>query len=175
VNTVPWFADAIEHWRPWAKVASGAVIALYVVLGLMDFSSNAVITGLDPIEPAGNWKLAAIGSVSQIINQSAGPQDDVISFWPGYLFTAQAHPVVGFESDSGLLNDVALTPEQFRRYHVISRQEAADLIRRREAKVIVLGNQEYLHHHKSDYIPVLAAAGYQLQSKIGDTWVYVRP
>jgi len=64
------------------------------------FTGDSVI-GLEGTYDAPNWTLDNVSAVSKAIDQLAAPNEEIASFWPGYIFASKAEPYPGFENDFG--------------------------------------------------------------------------
>ncbi len=157
----------------FACVALFVVFLGYTVLGIR----NYLITGEDIIgitgsEDAPNWTLQRVREVSAAIDELAQPNEEIASFWPGYIFESKAVPYPGYENDFGVIVSRRLTPEQRARYHIISRVEVEAGLAAHGPRIAVVGNQENAGARASACQRMLLHHGYTQVRTIGDTFIY---
>ncbi len=123
---------------------------------------------------APNWTLRQVSAVSKAIDELAAPGEPVVSFWPGYIFASHANPFPGYENNFGIYISEQLSPEQRRKYHVLTRGEMYRQFAFHEPRLAVVGNQG----PRSGGPPPWAAqamaehCGYRLVQTVGDTLIY---
>jgi len=150
------------------------LLAIYLAAPVNEFRSF-VLTGTGfgvPGEGPANWNPKTVLAVSKTVDRLAAPGEEVMSFWPGYLFGTKAAPFPGFESDSGLACAARLTGAQRTRYHIVSRPQVEADIAAHIPRIVVLGNQEYWHDAKQPYVEALLRSGYHRVRLIEDTSIY---
>ena len=155
-------------------LAGMALFAIYLAAPIGDYET-VVMRGNGiglPNEPAVNWKPETVAAVSKTIDKLAVRGEEVVSFWPGYVIASKASEMPGLENDSGLACSRVLTSAQRSRYHIVSRDDIEAQITARVPRIVVLGNQEYIHQRKEPYESVLVHSGYHVAAVIGDTAVY---
>ncbi len=154
--------------------AGVAIFALYFAPQVNEYKTF-VITGSGfgvPGEGVTNWNPNMVLAVSKTVNSLASPGEEVMSFWPGYLFGTKAAPFPGLENDSGLACSARLTRAQLSRYHIVSSAQVRADIAAHISRIVVLGNQEYWNHAKQSYAKALVRSGYHVARVIGDTSIY---
>jgi hypothetical protein len=152
-----------------------AALAIYLVAPINDYK-EFVITGDClgvPGEGAANWNPVMVRAVSRSINELAAPGEQVMSFWPGYVFGTHAAPFPGFENDSGLPHSALLVAGQRSKYHIVCRSQIEAQIGTRRPRIVVLGNQEYWHQPKQPYMEALVHSGYHCVRLIENTSIYI--
>jgi hypothetical protein len=79
-------------------------------------------------------------AVADAIDKHARPGEEVLSFWPGYLYGTHAKPVPGFENDFGALavESGRLSSNRAARYKLLSFDGMQQAIRSRRARLVVL-------------------------------------
>jgi hypothetical protein len=161
----------------------GSLVALCGLLVLI-FAGSAIpdyrrflitgdgVSGIDT-DTVSNWRIPAITAVSQAIDRRIQPAERVLSLWPGYIFQSQADPFAGLENNSGTYLADGLSPEQQARYHILSPTRILADIAAREPRLVVVGNQESMLVDPEPYEDMLAASGYNVAAKIGDTRLWM--
>ncbi len=137
------------------------------------FTGYKVPGVLEPID-APNWTLQQVTAVSKAIDTLARPGEQVISFWPGYLFTSQAAPYPGFENDFGLNVARKLSVEKRDTYHVLTAAAMMEILDGRRARLIVVGNQgPNVGGPAYDVaMDVVERNGYKLVRRVGHTLIF---
>ena len=118
-----------------------------------------------------NWRLTTVSQVSREIDRRSAPGDQVMSFWPGYLLESQAEPVPGMENQFGLYIAYRLTPEQMKRYAILSKEGIEAALARRVSCLVVIGNQESIAPTWM-LRSMVDAAGYTPAWSLGHTSLY---
>jgi hypothetical protein len=137
------------------------------------FTGHKVPGVLGPRD-APNWTLAQVTAVSSAIDDLASPGEEVISFWPGYLFTSHADPYPGYENDFGLYVARRLPLEKREKYHILMGSDMMATLEQHGARLVVVGNQG---EHVGGPDPHAAADqarlnDYVLVRMVGDTAIY---
>ena len=153
------------------------VVALicFVVFGVPAFrqylfTGNGV-PGILGSADAPNWTLAQVTEVSKTIDSLTRPGEEVISFWPGYLFTSHATPYPGFESDFGVVVARKISQEQREKYHVLTPAAMFEIFDDHRAGLIVVGNQgPWVGGPNYDAaMKVVRGSGYKVVRLVGHT------
>jgi hypothetical protein len=81
-------------------------------------------------------------NVADAIDEHARPGEQVLSFFPGYLYGTHAKPVPGFENDFGPLavDSGRLSSDRAARYRLLSLDGIEQVIRSRRTRLVVLAN-----------------------------------
>jgi hypothetical protein len=113
-----------ERPKQIAVLASFAVLATFVASSLPSLRRYLLtgdrVSALYGAADAPNWTLDAVSAVSQAIDQVAAPNEEIASFWPGYVFASKADPYPGFENNFSRLVSKKLTVEQRAKYHILA-------------------------------------------------------
>jgi hypothetical protein len=130
------------------RIAHGiCAVALisFVGLGLPAFRqylfTGYKVPGVNGPADAPNWTPAQVTEVSKAIDSLIHPGEEVVSFWPGYLFASRANPYPGFESDFGLVVARKLSAKQQAEYHLLTPAAMLEIFDSHRARLIVVGNQ----------------------------------
>jgi hypothetical protein len=156
----------------------GELIILFLGLSVSGFRSylitgEEIMAGLGKSVDAQNWSLARVRAVSKAIDDLSWPNEQVASFWPGYIFQTNALPYPGFENDFGIRVSEQLTAEQRARYHIISPSEISSYFAAHGPRIVVVGNQFYSSGHLPLVTALLDRDGYRVVESVGDTSVYL--
>jgi hypothetical protein len=132
------------------------------------------VPGLRDARDAPNWTLGQVTAVSRAIDEIATPGEQVVSFWPGYLFASTADPVPGMENNFGMWVADSLTPEKRHEYHILSAQETAALLAQHKASIAVVGNQGPWNGAPEfeRSVAQLRALGYRFIRNIGQSAIF---
>ena len=175
------YLDNPQSQTAKSRTAVLACLLAVVYFGLGAFGAwNHLVTGEYLIGVAGpkdapNWTLPQVRSVSKMIDGLALPNEEVASFWPGYLFEAQALPFHGFENDFGRVVSDRLTAEERARYDVISSSELETNFAVHVPRLVVVGNQTSSGGGRAHAAIQLRHDGYELVASPGYTLIYEYP
>ena len=174
------FARTLDS--PFATRAAGGVcvafIAIFVLAGVPTLRSylhtGVNVPGIMISANAPGWTLPQVIAVSENINRLTPRGQQVVSFWPGYLFASHAEPYPGFENDFGLYVARFVTPEERRRYHILTGEEMIDDFVEHLPEWAVVGNQGAFvgGPDVGAATAVLHNNGYVLVSTVGHAAIY---
>ena len=152
-----------------------AVLASVAVLAFVASSGPSFRRYLLGTHDAPNWTLEKVSAVSKAIDQLAAPNEEIASFWPGYIFASKADPYPGFENDFGWMITDKLTAHQRAKYHIGARPDITDDFASHTPRIAVLGNQENGGASKVSKWAriILRTNGYTAVRTIGDTSILV--
>jgi 4-amino-4-deoxy-L-arabinose transferase-like glycosyltransferase len=183
VSAVCGTSDYVTSLRPgppkWiAMLASVAVMVSFVASSVPSFRRYLVtgdrVMGIKDTYDAPNWTLYKVSAVSKAVDQLAAPNEEVASFWPGYIFASKADPYPGFENDFGWVITNKLTVDQRAKYHIIARTDIEAHFAAHTPRIIVLGNQGNGGISEvSEYARMLRTNDYTAVRTIGDTSIFV--
>jgi hypothetical protein len=175
-------SDYVTSLRParprWiAVLASVAVLAFVASSGpsfLRYLVTGRSVIGVGGTHDAPNWTLDKVSAVSKAIDQLVAPNEEIASFWPGYIFASKADPYPGFENDFGWVIADKLTVDQRAKYHIRARTDIADDFGSHTPRIAVLGNQRSGGApNVSEYARILRTNGYTAVQTVGDTSIFV--
>ena len=98
----------------------------------------------------------------------------MLSSWPGYLFGTDAVFVPGLENDFAPHDAEPLTPEEAKRYHLLTDDQVEALIRARHTRLVVVKLWHVLPP-VPDYDGAARAAGYRLVEELNGARIYAAP
>lgn len=162
-----------------AGFASVVVLLVFAGFGVPTFRQYLItgykVPGIISPADAPNWTLKRVTAVSQAINELASPGEEVVSYWPGYIFASRADPYPGFENDFGMYVARQLTPEKRKEYHVLTTGEMVAAFAHHGPKIAVIGNQGPISGGPSYSVAegMVDTYGYTVVSRVGDTSLYV--
>jgi 4-amino-4-deoxy-L-arabinose transferase-like glycosyltransferase len=162
-----------------AAVAFGIILIAYAGFGVPTFRQYLItgykVPGITSPEDAANWTLDEVTAVSRAIDRLASPGEEVVSYWPGYLFASHADPYPGFENDFGMYAARRLSPEKQEEYRVLTPGEMSEVFAQHGPRVAVIGNQGLNSGGLSYPVAkgIVDTYGYTLVSKVGNTSLYV--
>jgi hypothetical protein len=168
------------HAAPPKSIAvlSVAMVLSFTALSVPGFRRYLVtgdrVIGVNNIYDAPNWTLDKVNAVSKAINQLAAPNEEVASFWPGYIFASKADPYPGLENDFGGEIANKLTVDQRAKYHIIARSDIEADLAAQAPRIVVLGNQA-MHGLPAiaEYARILRTNDYTAARTVGDTSIFV--
>ena len=165
-----------------AVLAGVALLAAFVASSLPSFRWY-LVTGYDNIfielpntHNAPSWTLGRVSAVTQAIDQLAAPNEEIASFWSGYIFASKARALPGFENPYGrMLVADKLTAEQRAKYHILADSDIVADIAAHRPRIVVVGKQDVFVHmvQSSEYARILRSNGYAEARVIGDTSIFV--
>jgi hypothetical protein len=162
-----------------AAVAFSIILIAYAGFGVPTFRQYLItgnkVPGITSPEDVPNWTLSEVTAVSRVIDQLASPGEEVVSYWPGYLFASHADPYPGFENDFGMYAARRLSPEKRAEYRVLTPGEMAEAFADHGPRIAVIGNQGLTSGGLSYPVAkgMVDTYGYTLVSKVGDASLYV--
>jgi hypothetical protein len=132
------------------------------------------VPGLRDVLDAPNWTLSQVTAVSRAIDQVAKPGEEVVSFWPGYIFASSADPLPGMENNFGMWVAPQLSLEKRQQYHILTPQELHEELARHGARLAVVGNQGPWNGAPEYRTSVgeLRTNGYSPIRKVGDSAIF---
>lgn len=171
---------SLQTTRAIRMAGAGCIVLLagfvgFGIAGLRQYLlTGGQVPGVAGPRDAPNWKLRRVIAVSKAIDELASPGEQVVSFWPGYIFASRANPYPGYENNFGIYIAERLSPEQRQKYHVLTPHEIYSEFAFHQPRLAVVGNQG----PRSGGPPPWAAqamaerCGYRLVRTIGDTLIY---
>ena len=176
--TSKWL-DTLEDGREKRNllVACAIVLLVFVTFSIPAYRRYLVTgehaVGIPRREMASNWRIAAIVSVSQAIDERIRPGERVLSLWPGYIFQSTAQPYSGLENNSGTSLAGRLSPAEQARYHMLPPSALLADIAARLPRLVVLGNHEYADVVTEPFEKALVSSGYRVESRLGETTLWM--
>ena len=161
-----------------AVLAGAVLLAIFVASSLPGIRKH-FITGdyamLSGTNYAPDWTLGGVSAVSQAIDQLAAPNEEIASYWPGYIFASKADPYPGFENNFGQMIANRLTAERRIKYHVLADSDIAADFAAHAPRIVVVGNQEIFvgPPRVSACTKLLLSNGYAVARTVGDTSIFV--
>lgn len=173
------YFTSLRPARPrWVAVLAGVAMLAFVASSGPSFQRYLVtgdsVIGIEDTHDSPNWTLDNVSAVSKAIDELVAPNEEIASFWPGYIFASTAKPYPGFENDSGWVAVNQLTVDQRAKYHVSTRSHIVDHIASHTPRIVVLGNQgNEGFSDVSEWARVLRTNGYTAVRIIGDTSIFL--
>jgi hypothetical protein len=165
--------------RRLASAGSAVLVVAFVAFALPVFRqylfTGKKVPGLRDMDDAPNWTLPRLTQVSQASDELARPGEQVLSFFPGYLFATHAAPYPGMENNFGMWVAPDLSPAKREQYHLITAADVARALARRETRLVVVSSNQGDWNGELDYAACLAALrayGYRPVRQIGDIYIY---
>ncbi len=183
VSAVCLVSEYVARLQSLGAVALAGAAVLVLLAGFVGFGVRAFgwylhsglnVPGVYTPALARNWTLEQVTAVSAAIDQLAMPGEEVLSFWPGYIFASSAEPYPGFENQFGMGIAYALSPEKRQRYHIISEAGIHQAVASHGARIAVVGNQgTYIGGAYYDAsIGLLENNGYRAVRRLNDAIIY---
>ena len=131
--TIPFVAEGL---RVMSRAGRKRVIALALatpVLFAVEIGKESTRSSWHPV-----WQLSSYHEVSRIVESNSGPDDVVLSFWPGYVFESGRRYFPGMENHFvyRILNKISR--EERARYHVVSKDQILRAITGRETGLLII-------------------------------------
>jgi len=161
------------RWR----TASVILLTAYVILWPFDYKRYTQLGTAVPgvgggRENAINWKIETLETVARALDSNIEAEGEpVLAFWPGYLLSSKASVLPKMENHSGIVISSKLDESQREKYRILSVAELADVIARREVRLIIfeLWIREPL---RSELLDLMAKSGYEQVLQIGNREIY---
>jgi hypothetical protein len=172
------YVASLRAPRPrWIAVLAGVGVLAFVASSGPSFWRHLVtgggVIGIEGTYDAPNWTLDKVSAVSKAIDQLAAPNEEIASFWPGYIFASKANPYPGFENDSGWITTNKLRVDQRAKYHISASTDIVEGFASHTPRIAVLGNQANEASRVSEWARILRTNGYAAVRTIGDTSIFV--
>jgi hypothetical protein len=125
------------------------------------------------------WQLSTYDEVTKVVEANSSPDEEVISFWPGFVFESGRRYFPGLEDHFVFRIINKTTAEEKYRYHVPSKDQILRAIADRETSVLIIHPWilEYYHDLSPDELQEFHAvvkANYSLVSRIQEVEIYKR-
>ncbi len=172
--TIPFVAEGL---RVTFRAGRKRVIALALAAPIL----FAVEIGWETARNSGHpvWQLSCYREVTRVVEANSGPDEVVMSFWPGFVFESGRRYFPGLEDHFVYRVMNKISPEERARYHVISKDQVMRAITGREINVLVVHPWilEYYHDlspRELQEFHEAVDANYSLISNIRDIEIYRR-
>lgn len=174
-----------ERWM--FVIASVLLVVTYLAASITDLKRYLVtgeeVPGVKWAADKADWRLHRVVEVSEAIDQSANPGEEVASFWVGDVFQTKEIPLPGLENDFGLLVSGKLTAQQRVKYHILSPSDIEAEFAKHRPRIVVLRKQilsvtNAEDHHTMQQVAdnlrsSLRLNGYVERRSIGEISIYV--
>ncbi|HEV2383050.1 MAG TPA: glycosyltransferase family 39 protein [Terriglobia bacterium] len=171
---VPFVAEGlgviIQPKREW-------VLLLALLVPMLFFGETKVESRR--LSPDLEWHPSSSRNVARAIEANSRSDDEVLSFWPGYVFESGRQYVAGMEDPFVYRIMGRISPEARARYHVVSQDQIIRAVSTRAVSLVVVG--PWLGDYYENLSPAeiqefhsAVDANYSLISKIDDVEVYRR-
>jgi len=172
--TIPFVAEGL---RVIFRVGRKRVIALALVAPVL----FAIEIGKETRRNSWHsvWHISSYREVSRIVENNSGPDDVVLSFWPGYLFESGRRYFPGMENHFVYRIINKISPEERARYHVVSKDQIMRAITGRETSLLIIHPWilEYYHDlspRELQEFHEAVDANYSLLSNVTNVGIYRR-
>ena len=180
VCSVSDLLETLQGPRDLRRARMICVVAMvaFVLAGVPAFRqylfTGYKVPGITEQTEAPNWTLSRVTSVSRAIDELTRPGEQVISFWPGYVFGTHANSYPGFEDHFGIFVAGRLSEEQRERYHLLTAPAMVEILHQQRVPLVVIGNQgPWVGGPDYDSsIAVTRQSGYRLVKVVGDTAIF---
>ena len=152
--------------RPLPAAVAAVWLGLYLLFAPVELARVVRASAED--------RPARVQEVADAIGARTEPGEVVLSSWPGYLFGTHATFVGGLENDFAPHDAEPLTPEEARRYHLLTDDEVEALIRSGRTRLVVVKLWHVLPP-VPDYDGAARAAGYRLVDELDGARIYAAP
>lgn len=170
-TTVPFLVVGVVEL---ARTASRALVPAVAAVWLFAYLIFAPVELGRIVRASPEDRPARVQEVADFVAARTAPGEEVLASWPGYLFGTDAKPVAGLENDFGPHDAETLTPEEARRYHLITDDQVEELIRQHRTRLVVVKLWHVLPP-VPDYDGAARQAGYRLVAEINGARIYAAP
>ena len=161
-----------------AGAVCAVLLASFLAFGVRSFKwylfTGDNVPGIMEQRNTQNWTLEQVTAVSAAIDQLTTPGEQVLSFWPGYIFASAADPYPEFENQFGMGISDSLPPEKRQKYHLVGEAELHSALALHRVRIAVVGNQGQFIGG-ADYpgsIGLLEANGYREVRRMNETLIF---
>ncbi len=130
---LPFIIEGLRiTWRA-GKKRTIALALVALILFAVEIDAETAGQSQDPV-----WQVANYREVARLIEANSGPDEVVLSFWPGYIFESGRQYFPGLEDNfvSRIMNQTS--PAEKTRYHIISHDRVMSAISRREVNLLIV-------------------------------------
>lgn len=171
---VPFLAEGL---RLMSRVGKKPMIALGLVAVILFAVEIGMETSTQSWHPI--WQLANYDKVTRLIEANSRPDEVVLSFWPGYVFSSGRRYFPGLENHFVYRIMNKIDAKERTRYHIISHDQVLSAISRREIPLLVLSPWfgEYTNNLSPDEIRAFhdtIESNYSLVGGVKETAIYRR-
>ena len=117
--------------------------------------------------------LGSVRDVSAQVERLSGPDERVLSSWPGYLIGTDAWALSDYTNQFAPVAAAKISRAAGRRYHVASESELEQLIRHRRVRLVVYRNW-VTSPPFARWAAALREGGYQLVARVQTAAIYAR-
>jgi hypothetical protein len=167
-------AERGRKWRLWPVAVAAAALGYLSYHGWVArydrnrfLHNGGGVPGVMSSDRAARWRIETVEAVAREIDAQHIPV--AASWWPGYFVSSQTSIAVELANDFGFRAASALSPEECRRFHVVSHSEVGDMIVRGQPRMFVEGN--WATYPWAGWLP---EHGYQLRGTIENVRVWTR-
>jgi hypothetical protein len=172
--TIPFVAEGL---RVTFQAGKKRVIALALAAPILFAVEIGRETAQNSWHPV--WQLSCYREVTQVVETNSGPDEVVMSFWPGFVFESGRRYFPNLEDHFVYRVMNKISPEERVRYHVISKDQVMRALTGRETNVLVIPQWiiEYYHDlspREIEEFHEAVDANYSLISEIRGIAIYRR-
>ncbi len=171
---IPFVAEGLRVTFQAGKKRVIAVALAAPILFAVEISRETAQNSWNPA-----WQLSCYREVTKVVEANSGPDEVVMSFWPGFVFESGRRYFPGLENHFVYRIVNKISPEERARYHVISKDQVMRAITGRKINLLVvppliveyyqnLSPRELQEFHEA------VDTNYWLVSKIRDVAIYRR-
>jgi len=130
---VPFLAEGLRLMWKAGRKPTIAMTVVAVILFAVEIGTETASQSWDPV-----WRLANYDEVTRLVEANSRPDEVVLSFWPGYVFSSGRQYFPGLENHFvyRIMNKTD-APEKTR-YHIVSHDQVMSAISRREVALLIL-------------------------------------
>ncbi len=110
------------------------LVPLAILIFSIEYSRNNVTNPENDI-----WRMETYMSISDFITSKTKGDDQVLSFWPGYVFESRRQYFPGMENHFGLRISSKITEEEHARYRIVQKKDIFNSIVNRKPAAVVVG------------------------------------
>jgi hypothetical protein len=171
---IPFVAEGL---RVTFQAGSKRIIALAVIAPLLFTFEIGMETARNSWHAV--WRLSNYREVTQVVEANSSPDDEIISFWPGFVFESGRRYFPGLENHFVFRIVNKISGQERERYHVPAKDDILRAIANRETSVLIIHPWilEYYHDLSPDELQEFHAAvkaNYSLVSTIQEVEIYKR-
>jgi hypothetical protein len=130
---VPFLVEGLRLMWNAGRKPMIALTSVAVILFAVEIHTETATQSWNPV-----WQLANYDEVTRLVEANSRPDEVVLSFWPGYIFSSGRQYFPGLENHFVYRIMNKTDAAERTRYHIVSHDQVMSAISRREIALLVL-------------------------------------
>lgn len=177
ITIFPTLKEILLWKGRWKKLIITGCIAIYVLAAFPSFIFQGIAR--PHRQNPQTWSLKSIKTVGEYIRNHSKPGDPILSFWPGYLFTARRNPLPGLENHFGYYISWTFSSKEQIYFRLPSQKLILGDIEQKKLTMAVIGGWTGgtivdMEKGKRGLINKLVENGYSVVKEIDGTQIFMK-